>query len=76
MVSNNYTLKLVNIFDNDTSYKDVYDYILKRLLTEYSSFKDVLSRKLIKKIVMPNLYGQKTIKMLDECEKLLEKNEI
>lgn len=66
-----YTLKICNIFDNDTKYKDVYDYILNKITNEKN--KELMSRKLIKSIIMPGLYGQTFVSMRQNFDDILEK---
>jgi DNA-dependent RNA polymerase len=72
MTSHEFALKIANIFDNDTEFKDIYDYVLKQICNKNEEFKKIINRKIIKKIIMPGVYGQKTITMLEECEKELD----
>lgn len=67
---NKQTLRLVNLWDNDSSAcYDIYEFIqhkLKNLLPEYQIF---ISRNLVKARIMPGVYGQKLltfIKLADD----------
>lgn len=66
-----YTLKVCNIFNNDTGDKDIYDSVLKKLKKDDKEF---LSRKLIKKIIMPGIYGQTFISLKENFEEILREN--
>jgi hypothetical protein len=68
------TLKICNIFDNDTIYKDVYEYIVDKLKNKNN--REIVTRKLIKSIVMPGLYGQTFISMKNNFDIILEKNDV
>lgn len=66
-------LKVCNIFDNNTEYLDIYDYVLKNLMKD-EKLSLFISRKLIKQIIMPGLYGQTFISLKNQFEELLKNN--
>jgi len=72
MTTQDFALKLANIFDNDTEFKDIYDYVLKNIVLKNSKYAKIVSRELIKRIIMPGIYGQRTITMIQRCEKLIQ----
>lgn len=74
LVTDNFTLKLANIFENDTEFKDIYDFVRFRICSKEKELEEWVSRKMIKRIIMPGIYGQRIPKMLDECEKILKDN--
>lgn len=69
-----FTLKLANIFENDTEFKDIYDFVRFKICSKNKELERWINRKMIKRIIMPGIYGQKIPKMLDECEKILKNN--
>jgi len=71
-IKNNKALKICNIFNNNTKNSDIYEYILKKINNE--ELKDLLSRKLIKRIVMPGLYGQTFVSLKEQFNDILKFN--
>jgi hypothetical protein len=72
--SNTFTLKISNILNNDTEYKDIYKYIEDSVCKKNESLRRWVSRTIVKRIIMPGIYGQKIPKMIKECEDILKKN--
>jgi hypothetical protein len=75
LISDNFTLKLANIFENDTEFKDIYDFVRFRICSKDLELAKWVNRKVVKRIIMPGIYGQSIPKMIDECEKILKNNE-
>jgi hypothetical protein len=73
-IKNNKALKICNIFNNNTKSKDIYEYILKKINDK--EVEELLSRKLIKRIVMPGLYGQSFISLKEQFDDILKYNNI
>lgn len=71
-IKNNKALKICNIFDNNSKSNDIYEYILKKINNK--ELRDLISRKLIKRIVMPGLYGQTFISLKEQFNELLKSN--
>ena len=69
-----FTLKLANIFENDTEFKDIYDFVKFRICSKNKELEKWTNRKIVKRIIMPGIYGQRIPKMIDECEKILKDN--
>lgn len=74
LTTDNFTLKLANIFENDTEFKDIYDFVRFKICSKNKELEKWINRKIIKRIIMPGIYGQRIPKMLDECEKILKNN--
>ncbi len=72
-IKNNKALEVCNIFDNKTNSKDIYEYILEKINNE--EIREFISRKLIKKIVMPGLYGQTFISLKDQFNDIHREND-
>jgi hypothetical protein len=71
-IKNNKALKICNIFDNNTRSKDIYEYILNKIKNKETE--KLISRKLIKRIVMPGLYGQTFISLKEQFNEILKSN--
>jgi len=71
-IKNNKALKICNIFDNNSKNNDIYEYILKKINNK--ELEDLISRKLIKRIVMPGLYGQTFLSLKEQFNELLKSN--
>jgi hypothetical protein len=71
-IKNNKALKICNIFDNNSKNNDIYEYILKKINNK--ELGDLISRKLIKRIVMPGLYGQTFLSLKEQFNELLKSN--
>ena len=69
-----FTLKLANIFENDTEFKDIYDFVKFKICSKNKELEKWTNRKIVKRIIMPGIYGQRIPKMMDECEKILKDN--
>jgi hypothetical protein len=69
-----FTLKLANIFENDTEFKDIYDFVRFKICSKNKELEKWINRKIIKRVIMPGIYGQRIPKMIDECEKILKNN--
>jgi hypothetical protein len=71
-IKNNKALKICNIFNNNTKSKDIYEYILNKVKNKETE--KLISRKLIKRIVMPGLYGQTFISLREQFDEILKSN--
>lgn len=71
-IKNNKALRICNIFNNNTKDKDIYEYILKRIKNKETE--KLISRKLIKRIVMPGLYGQTFVSLKEQFNEILKSN--
>lgn len=65
-ISDEKIMRICNIFNNTTGIKDIYEYILEKI-KEKEDIK-MLSRKIIKKIIMPGLYGQTFVSLKESIE--------
>jgi hypothetical protein len=66
-------MKISNIFNNDTEYKNIYEYVAS-LIKKKTNF-DLISTELIKQVVMPGAYGQSVLKFIKNADSLLQNNE-
>jgi len=71
-VTNDFTLRLTNILSNNTGFADIYEYVLS--IVKNKTKIEYISRAVIKQIIMPGVYGQSIIKMIEECNNILNKN--
>ena len=72
LITDDFTLKLSNIYENDTEFKDIYDFVRLKICSKDDEMSKWVNRKIVKRIIMPGIYGQKIPKMIDECENILK----
>lgn len=63
-------MKVANIFTNNTPYKNIYDFIAKKLNIALSE--PSITAAVIKLIIMPGAYGQTNHSLLKEVDKHLK----
>lgn len=80
-ISNELLAKLLNLIDNDTEFKGIYDYVLhelKKLTTQLNSNYAVLVESwtvdFVKKLLMPSAYGKTKWACFLEMEDILSSN--
>jgi len=68
---------MANIFNNDNSpYKNIYDYVAAIILKnpDYQECEGLISKKLMKMIIMPGAYGQTNFTLFQKVAAEFENN--
>jgi hypothetical protein len=73
-IVDDFLLQVSNIYDNRTKFSNIYDYIATSLIIKYPNFSNIICKELVKKRVMPGIYGQSLSGFTQEAVKFLESN--
>ena len=71
-ITDEFTLKVSNIYENDTNFSNIYDYISESLKISNPKYSNIFSKEMIKQRIMPGIYGQTFIRFKEDIKELLE----